>query len=224
MKLFNFQAFVVPLIVATVSFAACNGEEEPADVSPIPVVVDTPEVIPLGNQPGPDVGSAPTTNQTPLLPDELEFPYEPPPSLTNRFESNVLELDHLLTAGEVRQFARWTGQRLEEGAVEGQAPSETYNSVRFHPEGLYGLAIQVWELEDPNEAREFFNRLFATYPTSEEADGVGDTAFRSDFGGIQQLVFYVRRADTVIAVSCDDEFCADPEAITRIGTTLQDRF
>ena len=108
--------------------------------------------------------------------------------------------------------------------LEGQPPGEAYNAFRIGPEDRFGVGMQVWEFRSSAETARYFGRLNDTYIGARDLTrGVGDRSFRADFAGIRQLVFMSRRHNDVVAISCDETFCADDEGIERLAELVHSR-
>lgn len=212
------------ILIAILLPTGCNrGESDTPTETLAPPVQTTDEVAPPVAQN--DVGQG-TTVATPgpdsstAAPDFAGPTSNRPPT---RFGTQrVLQIDHLLTRGEVREVTHFAGA-LQELELEGQAPSPTYNSVRFAGEGHLGVGLQVWEFSSSAATTRHFERLRDTYVDPRGTRTVGDGGFRSDFPGIRQIVFMSRSRNVVIAIACDDTICEHDGEIAGLAEKIEDR-
>jgi hypothetical protein len=133
-----------------------------------------------------------------------------------------LAIGHLLSRGEVREVTGYAA-RLTEAPLSGQTPDDHYNGLRLATDDGYGVGLQVWRFGDATRASSHFERLRQTYIVNGSTRVAGDQAFRSEFGGIRQLVFQGRASHTVVAVSCDVTVCTDDQVLQDLAQRVHGR-
>jgi hypothetical protein len=188
----------------------------PAAAAPAPTEAAPAEAAPL--VPLPDAGSDAGAS---LLHDSGSLETIAERLARERYQQN-LDIDHLLSRGEVREVTGYTGT-LSHTELEGQEPSQTYNAFRLAGDQTYGFGLQVWKLRDGAQATSFFNRMHETYVVTAN-DNLGDTpAFEAELGGIRQLVFVAAQTGNVVALSCDETVCPDDETLAHLAERVLSR-
>jgi hypothetical protein len=137
-----------------------------------------------------------------------------------------LPVDDYFKAADVKSLAK---ADLQTETLAGQAPSETYNSLRIHPSGRndYGAAVQLWKLDDPKSAAERVSQMRSQYLSvkdpAPDAPVKARDAFLSERQNLWQYVFNPKGAPYVAAVSCSEKFCRDAKIVYEIGSKVNNR-
>jgi hypothetical protein len=207
------------LLASAMLLVACDTEEPDDGPSTPPVTPQNIQTQPANE--ATDGGGGAASDGGRLLPDASVVTERMRTALRSR-EPEVLEIDQLLSRGEVRELTQYTGS-LREIPLEGQPPSESYNAVRFAADTSYGLGIQMWQLETSDDASRHFQRLRDTYVATEAQRIMAHNGFSSTFGGIRQIVFMSRGEHAVVAVSCDETLCPRDGVLTRVAERIGSR-
>jgi hypothetical protein len=137
-----------------------------------------------------------------------------------------LPVDDYFEASDVESLAKGD---LKTGTLAGQAPSETYNSLRLHPSGRndYGAAVQLWKLDSPKAAGERVTQMREQYLSvkdpAPDAPVKDRDAFLSERQNLWQYVFNPKGAPYVVAVTCSEKFCRDAKIVYEIGSKVNNR-
>jgi hypothetical protein len=124
----------------------------------------------------------------------------------------------------------------ERTRIPGIEPSPSYNSQRLTFDGHdgFGLGVQVWAFQDPEEVESRYEELRKQYLNVGEAEMVPDRAedaFASERGSLKTIVvLFVEPKPRIMAVTCDTDLCSEPAyfeelmamAGKRIRTTYRD--
>ncbi|GEM_PF-6226109 len=106
--------------------------------------------------------------------------------------------------------------------IPGREPSPDYNSQRltFRGHDGFGLGVQVWAFDDPEEAESRFEDLRSQYLSADEAEVFpdrADDAFSSTRGSLKTIVAMIAEPKPrIMAVTCDTSLCAEPEIFEEV--------
>jgi len=126
----------------------------------------------------------------------------PPPSL--------VAVGRLLTVADLSMILPEKGW-ISQGPIQGQAPSEVYNSMIYVKPGTSSfVSVQAWDFETYAQAVEKWNELLATFPNAEEQKKMfTDVVFFSYRNQVSTLAFVEPDHQMVISVSCHSQACDD---------------
>jgi hypothetical protein len=203
------------LVVALLGLLGCPGNGSDSDENATPPSVDivsTPVTDAASTPPRPTSDAAIAAPRTPIL-----------GQIPHMNEEELLEVDYLLSLGDVREVTRYTGP-IETSPIVGQILSADHNSIRYGIGERFGIGLQVWTFRRNADTAREFNRQRETYIAPTENRGLGDVAFNSEFDNLHQLVVMSRRANTIFAISCDTGTCGGSlEILDQLAGLVLDR-
>ena len=208
------------VLIALSLASGCNRGNDSGAADPDPAATTTPETT----EPVANVGTGQAPVVTPTTPDTSSPDFAGPTTahVPTRFGTQrMLDISQVLTRGELREVTHFTGS-LQETPLEGQAPTRTYNAIRFAGDGHLGVGLQVWEYSSSAATTRQFERLRDTYVEPRGTRSVGDGGFRSDYPGIRQIVFMSRSRNLVVAIACDETVCPTDREITGLAEKAED--
>ncbi|MCA9562975.1 MAG: hypothetical protein KC561_05775 [Myxococcales bacterium] len=222
------HSFPLFLLVFTV-LTGCSSEENPTPEVDSPVQSQTPNTNEPNRQGEPQQNRRPVaTDGSGAGPSVLGTPtplsdQEARAIINALREPDVLEIDHLLNRGDVRELTHF-GDVLNAGPLEGLEFDESYNALRLGGTDHLGVTLQVWRYPNSRRATERFQRLRETYPISSDSIVVvGDFSFTAEFADIRQLVFLEERLNHVVALACDTEVCPSMDEVVALADRVSRR-
>jgi len=178
-----------------------------------PAPPETPDSGTGVNAGGQKVGAPGAGNQVPSggsvqsqAPQVAPPPPAPLPHAVSRPPMPDLKL--LLTARDVSEM---TGGKtsFKRTTLPGVAPSEDYDCIYYEPEkgSNYGLGIQVFRGATPDQTRERYASMLASYPSAVEIQPVAGKTFFAWWDEVLFVVFVQPAKNLVVVLSCGRKHC-----------------
>lgn len=175
--------------------AEAPGNEENDPGSPAP-----PAATPHSADPG--TGGGAPTEEPPVAPAP-----EPPPA-PQVARPPLPDPRILLTQKDVEALLG-TKTRFVRSALPGIPSEEDRDAILYLPEkgSSFGAAVQVFRGRSPDEARDRYVSLLASYPSAQEIQPVAGRTFFSYWDEVIHVGFLVPSKNLVVVASCGRTFC-----------------
>ncbi len=152
-----------------------------------------------------------------------EAPTPPPPATPPASRSPLPDPRILLTQKDVEALLG-TKVSFVRSALPGIPTDEDRDAILYLPakgNGL-GAAVQVFRGRTPEEARDRYTSLLASYPSAQEIQPVAGRTFFSYWEEVLHIGFLVPARNLVVIASCGRSFC-DSDGLYEVARRMAGR-
>jgi len=150
-----------------------------------------------------------------------EAPTPPPPAVQPAARPPLPDPRILLTQKDVESLLG-TKVSFVRSALPGVPTDEDRDAILYLPAkgNQFGAAVQVFRGRTPEEARDRYTSLLASYPSAQEIQPVAGRTFFSYWEEVLHIGFLVPNKNLVVVASCGRSFCNSDglyEAVRRMA-------
>lgn len=152
-----------------------------------------------------------------------EAPVPPPPATPPAPRPPLPDPRILLTQKDVESLLG-TKVSFVRSALPGVPTDEDRDAILYLPSkgNSFGAAVQVFRGRTPEEARDRYTSLLASYPSAQEIQPVAGRTFFSYWEEVLHIGFLVPARNLVVVASCGRSFC-DSDGLYEVARRMAGR-